>query len=139
VTVYDADLLFFGDAPYDKTTNTYRYGINDLTPGVDFNGGNNFTLYLSATPPPTSSYVYKNWIPIGKLPSSKFVSYLRLYGPDQAAQDNTWAPPPIVAHKGSWGEAPLPALTPARMAASVWALCVCACEGSLNLDLDLDF
>lgn len=107
VTVYDSELLFFGDLPYNKSRNTYRYGINDLTPGVNFNGGKNFTLYLSSTPPLESSYVYKNWIPIGKVPSSKFVSYVRLYGPDQAAQDAVWSPPPLVAHKGNWGEAPL--------------------------------
>eukprot|EP00884_Botryococcus_braunii_P005108 jgi/Botrbrau1/14599/Bobra.242_2s0009.1 len=105
VSVYkDGSFLFFGDTPYNKANGTYRYNINQATPGVDFNGGKNFTLYLSATPPPEGSAVYKNWIPIGKVPDSKFASYLRLYGPDAAAQNGTYAPPALVAHKGTWGE-----------------------------------
>jgi hypothetical protein len=105
VTVYkDGDRFFFGDTPYNKANNTYRYNINQDTPGVDFNDGKNFTIYFSATPPPEGSEVYKNWIPIGKVPDSKFAVYIRLYGPPEEAQNNTWDPPALVAHKGTWGE-----------------------------------
>eukprot|EP00884_Botryococcus_braunii_P021820 jgi/Botrbrau1/8321/Bobra.0081s0010.1 len=105
-TIYkDADRLFFGDTPYNKAKNTYRYNINGDTAGFDFNGGKEFTIYLSATVPSEGSAVYKNWLPIGKVPDSKFAVYLRLYGPDHAAQTSEYSPPPLVAHKGSWGEA----------------------------------
>lgn len=104
MTVYkDEDRLFFGDLPYSKANNTFRYNINQDTPGVDLNNGKDFTLYLSSTPPPIGSKEYKNWIPIGKVPDSKFSVYLRLYGPDQAAQTSSYSPPTIIAHKGTWG------------------------------------
>ncbi len=107
VTVYkDGDRFFFGDTPYNKENNTFRYNINVDTPGVDLKDGKDFTIYLSATPPPEGSEVYKNWIPIGKVPDSKFAVYIRLYGPDEAAQSDTWDPPPLVAHQGTWGEPP---------------------------------
>jgi hypothetical protein len=105
VTVYkDGDRLFYPDALYNKANNTDRYNINDRTQGVDFSGGKNFTIYLSATPPPVESKVYKNWIPIGKVPDSKFAVYLRLYGPDEAILNGTSYLPPVIAHKGTWGE-----------------------------------
>eukprot|EP00884_Botryococcus_braunii_P005111 jgi/Botrbrau1/14600/Bobra.242_2s0010.1 len=105
LTVYkNESILFFGDTPYNKANGTYRYNINEATPGVDFKGGKDFTLYLSATPPPEGSAVYKNWIPIGNVPDSKFIAYLRYYGPEAAAENGTYAPPALVAHKGTWGE-----------------------------------
>jgi Protein of unknown function (DUF1214) len=97
------DRLFFPDALYDEANNTYRYNINDKTQGFDFNGGKNFTIYMSTTPPPVGSKIYRNWIPIGKVPDSKFSVYLRLYGPDEATVNGTWYPPPLIAHKGTWG------------------------------------
>lgn len=104
VTVYrESDLLFFGDLPYDKATNIFRYNINQDTPGFDFNDGT-FTIYLSTTPPPRGTRVYSNWLPIGKKPDSKFGLYLRLYGPDEAAQSSRYSPPILVAHKGTWGQ-----------------------------------
>lgn len=105
LTVYKAaDLLFFGDLPYDNETNTYRYNINPDTPGFDYNHGSNFTIYLTTTPPPKGTEVYNNWLPIGKVPSSKFSVVLRLYGPDEAAVSSRYSPPPLVAHKGTWGQ-----------------------------------
>jgi hypothetical protein len=100
----NGDRLFFPDALYNKANNTDRYNINDRTQGVDVNGGNNFTIYLSTTQPPVGSKVYKNWIPIGKVPDSIFVIVIRLYGADEAILNGTSYIPPVIAHKGTWGE-----------------------------------
>lgn len=99
-----ADVFFFGDLPYDNANNTFRYNIFADTPGFDFNTGHNFTIYMSTTPPPKGTIEYSNWLPIGKEPNSLFALYLRLYGPDVAAVTNREYPPPLVAHKGTWGQ-----------------------------------
>lgn len=107
VTMYRAsDLLFFGDLPYDKATNTYRYNINPDTPGFDYNKGIDFTIYISAAPPPKGTAANDNWLPVGKVPNSKFTLVLRQYGPDEEAVAGRYDPPPIVAHKGTWGQGP---------------------------------
>jgi hypothetical protein len=100
LTVYkDVDRLFFEDALYDESTDTYRYNINDATLGLDLNGGKDFTIHFSTTQPPKGSTAYKNWAPIGKKPDSKFAVYFRLYAPDESVVNGTWFPPPLIAHK----------------------------------------
>ena len=36
--------LFYGDTPYNTTTDTFRYNVNMDTTGFNFNNGTNFTV-----------------------------------------------------------------------------------------------
>lgn len=83
VTVYDAN---GGLVPNSEG----RYSVSSSRPAeLVYQPDGSVNIIFSRTDPgdPTS-----NWL---ALPLGGFSAYLRMYVPDQAAQDRTWTPPPI--------------------------------------------
>lgn len=68
-----------------------RFLINSTTEGLVYDKDGGFTVYIQPEMPSNSDQ-QANWLPAPKEP---FYLVLRVYGPEQAAMDGSWAPPAI--------------------------------------------
>jgi hypothetical protein len=84
--MYDGKTQLFVENPLD------RYLLNSTTMD-DFRmeGDGALTLLIQKDEPDTHST--SNWLPA---PDGPFYLVMRLYGPEAAALDGTWMPPPVV-------------------------------------------
>jgi len=86
LTMYDGPTKLFIDNPID------RYLLNS-TMMDDFRMGDDGSLTLLIQKDPPGGGWESNWLPA---PDGPFYVVMRLYGPDEAALDGTWTPPPVV-------------------------------------------
>ena len=85
LTMYDGKTQLFVENPLD------RYLLNSTT--IDdfrMEGDGALTLLIQKDEPDTHST--SNWLPA---PDGPFYLVMRLYGPEAAALDGTWTPPPV--------------------------------------------
>ena len=95
VTMYDTS--YDGVAGYLVENPINRYLINSTTTGLATGEDGSLTISIQhAAPDDASSSA--NWLPAPKGP---FYLVLRIYWPEEAAIDGTWAPPPIVPVEAS--------------------------------------
>ncbi len=85
-TAYDGVAGFMVENPIG------RYLINSTTEGLSFDGSGGLTLTMQREAP-TDPDELANWLPT---PDGPFYMTLRIYWPEPAALDGTWAPPPVV-------------------------------------------
>jgi len=84
LTMYDGTTQLFVDNPID------RYLLNStMMDDFRINGDGSLTLLVQSDPPDGAWRA--NWLPA---PDGPFYMVLRLYGPEAAALDGTWTPPP---------------------------------------------
>jgi len=86
LTMYDGPTKLFIDNPIN------RYLLNS-TMMDDFRMGDDGSLTLLIQEDPPGGGRESNWLPA---PDGPFYVVMRLYGPDEAALDGTWTPPPVV-------------------------------------------
>jgi len=85
LTIYDAATQLLVDSPIK------RYAIqSSMLPGLKKDADGGLTLDLSRMLPARGREA--NWLPV---PAGPFYSVLRLYVPEPAAWDGSWAPPPF--------------------------------------------
>ena len=87
LTMYDGGTQLFIDNPID------RYLLNS-TMIEDFRTGEDGSLTFLVQKDPPGGAMEANWLPA---PDGPFYAVMRLYGPEAAALDGTWTPPPVVA------------------------------------------
>jgi len=86
LTMYDGPTQLFVDNPFD------RYLLNStMMDDFRLNDDGSLTLLIQNDPPDAGWE--SNWLPA---PDGPFYVVMRLYGPDDAALDGTWTPPPVV-------------------------------------------
>jgi hypothetical protein len=89
-TMYDTS--YDGTAGYLVENPIGRYLVNSTTPGLVTGEDGSLTIHLQHDEPDTAEG-RANWLPA---PAGPFYVALRLYQPEDAALDGSWAPPPIV-------------------------------------------
>ncbi|HSR47608.1 MAG TPA: DUF1214 domain-containing protein, partial [Anaerolineales bacterium] len=89
VTMYDTS--YDGTAGYLVENPIDRYLINSTTEGLVFGKDGSLTITIQRSQPQETTEV-ANWLPA---PEGPFYVVLRIYWPEKAALDGTWAPPPI--------------------------------------------
>lgn len=87
---------FWSLTMYDDTANLVinpinRYAIGNRSQQLVYNENGGLTIYVGNQRPED---VESNWLPA---PERDFVMLLRLYGPSQAAIEQTWMPPSVMA------------------------------------------
>lgn len=76
---------------YDLTENAIaRYSIGSVDKALRYDKDGGLTIYLQAEPP--GKKLMANWLPT---PRGPFNLFLRAYLPDQALQEQSYAPPPV--------------------------------------------
>jgi hypothetical protein len=90
VTMYDTS--YDGTAGYLVENPINRYLINSTTEGLVFGDDGSLTITIQREQPQDTAE-QANWLPA---PEGPFYLVLRIYWPEQAALDGTWAPPPVV-------------------------------------------
>ena len=90
VTMYDTS--YDGTAGYLVENPIDRYLVNSTTPGLETGEDGSLTLEIRHDEP-TTPEGRANWLPA---PPGPFYLAMRLYAPEPAALDGTWAPPPVV-------------------------------------------
>jgi hypothetical protein len=93
-TMYDTS--YDGTAGYLVENPIDRYLVNSTTPGLVTDEDGSLTIHLQHDEPDTDEG-RANWLPA---PAGPFYIALRLYQPEDAALDGSWAPPPIVRVDG---------------------------------------
>ncbi|MHC5258084.1 DUF1254 domain-containing protein [Streptomyces sp. UC4497] len=68
-----------------------RYSIGDRTPGLHYDAEGGLTLYVQKDRPADPAQA-ANWLPA---PDGPFSVIIRMYGPDPAVLDGSWALPPL--------------------------------------------
>ncbi len=90
VTMYDTS--YDGTAGYLVENPIGRYLVNSTTPGLVTGEDGSLTIEIRHDEPPTPDG-RANWLPA---PAGAFYLAMRLYQPESAALDGSWAPPPVV-------------------------------------------
>ena len=89
VTMYDTS--YDGVAGYLVENPIGRYLVNSTTQGLVRDADGSLTIHVQRDEP-TTPEGRANWLPA---PDGTFYLAMRLYLPEPAALDGTWAPPPI--------------------------------------------
>jgi hypothetical protein len=89
VTMYDTS--YDGVAGYLVENPIGRYLVNSTTQGLVHGADGSLTIHIQHEEP-TTPEGRANWLPA---PAGPFYVALRLYLPEPAALDGTWAPPPV--------------------------------------------
>jgi hypothetical protein len=90
VTMYDTS--YDGTAGYLVENPINRYLINSTTEGLVYDDDGSLTITVQREQPEDATE-RANWLPA---PEGPFYLVMRIYWPEQAALDGTWAPPPVV-------------------------------------------
>lgn len=85
LTMYIFKNGFLAENPID------RYSIGDRTENLYYDTDGSLTIYIQREAPKEDTQL-RNWLPA---PEGEFYMSLRLYGPDEAAIDGRWNPPPV--------------------------------------------
>lgn len=89
VTMYDTS--YDGTAGYLVENPINRYLINSTTEGLVFKEDGSFSITIQRQQPKDVGEL-ANWLPT---PEGPFYLVMRIYWPEKAALDGTWAPPPV--------------------------------------------
>ncbi len=89
VTMYDTS--YDGTAGYLVDNPIDRYLVNSTTEGLALGDDGSLTIHVQHDEPETAEG-RANWLPA---PDGLFYLVLRLYGPEPAALDGSWSPPPV--------------------------------------------
>ncbi len=89
LTMYDT--RYDGTAGYLVENPIGRYLINSTTEGLVHGEDGSLTIYIQHDDPGTDEG-HANWLPA---PAGPFYMAMRLYLPEPAALDGSWAPPPV--------------------------------------------
>jgi hypothetical protein len=84
------DTSYDGTAGYLVENPIGRYLVNSTTEGLLAGDDGSLTIPIQHEPPDGEHA--SNWLPA---PDGPFYLALRIYWPEQAALDGTWAPPPV--------------------------------------------
>jgi hypothetical protein len=90
ITIYDTS--FDGVAGYLVENPIGRYLVNSTTQGLVYGDDGSLTIHVQHDEPDTPEG-RANWLPA---PDGPFYLALRLYLPEPAAFDGSWAPPPVI-------------------------------------------
>jgi hypothetical protein len=69
-----------------------KYGVASYTPGLQFNTDDDGSLSIYMARQLPAGVPMANWLPI---PPGAFNIMLRVYGPEETVEDNTYVPPGI--------------------------------------------
>jgi hypothetical protein len=88
ITMYDKSADGVGGYLIKNPIN--RFLINSTTEGLQYDKDGGLTVYIQNEKP--TNETASNWLPA---PAEDFYLMIRIYGPKEAAMNNTWSPPGI--------------------------------------------